>query len=254
MPLSPHAPTKVCSANKSVQVIQRRLTEARTLLRIASRRQKDCADKLSVDASFAADDWVLLSSKYLHFKVGSSKLLPRWIGPFQIADRVVKVAYELVLPRRWKVQDVFHVSCLEDYRRDGTIQPPPPAELLDTEDEHEVEAVLDHKNETNHKGVPFWSYLVAWCGAPDRPSWEPARNLANAAGKVQSYWDHVSGKSSTMPARIPAPLALPMVLDMPMAEQLLIASRLVPLVGVVDGGCLLLIFPSTHPPMTCHSS
>ena len=42
--------------------------------------------------------------------------------------------YELVLPRKWKVHDVFHVSCLEPYRRDGTVQPPPPAELLDTED------------------------------------------------------------------------------------------------------------------------
>ena len=180
------------------------------------------ADKLHVNASFAVGDWVLLSSKNLHFKVGSPKLLPRWIGPFQ--KRVGEVAYELVLPRRWKVHDVFHVSCLEAYRRDGTIQPSPPTKLLDTEDEYEAEAVLDHKDETN-KSVPFRSYLVAWRGAPDRPLWEPARILANAAGMVQSYWDHVSGNSSAMPAPIPAPLTLPMVLDVPMAEQLLIASQ-----------------------------
>jgi len=89
---------------------------------------------------------VLLSSKNLHFKVGTPKLLPRWLGPFQIAKLVGDVAYELILPRRWKVHDVFHMSCLEAYRRDGSVQPPPPAELLDTEDEYEVEDVLDHRD------------------------------------------------------------------------------------------------------------
>ena len=49
------------------------------------------------------------------------KLDPRYIGPFEILDKVGKVAYRLVLPPAMDaIHDVFHVSMLRKYIADPT--------------------------------------------------------------------------------------------------------------------------------------
>jgi hypothetical protein len=62
-------------------------------------------------------------------------MLPRYIGPFEI---VVK-NWGLKLPDNYKTHNVFHVSLLKSYKVDGTVQPPPPPELVDGDHEYEVE-------------------------------------------------------------------------------------------------------------------
>jgi hypothetical protein len=143
------------------------------------------------DVQFEEGDWVLLSSKNLRFKQGSPKLLPRWVGPFQVAKRVGTQAYELIVPARWKIHDVFHVSVLERYRTDGSVQPPPPAELLGDEVEYEVERVLDHRR-TKGRGPNPYEYLVKWTGqSHEHNTWEPHANLVNAPEVLKSYWNSV---------------------------------------------------------------
>ncbi|XP_022847497.1 uncharacterized protein LOC111370015 [Olea europaea var. sylvestris] len=48
------------------------------------------------------------------------KLRPRFIGPFEILDRIGNVAYRLALPPRLSVvHNVFHVSMLRKYVHDS---------------------------------------------------------------------------------------------------------------------------------------
>ena len=58
----------------------------------------------------------------------SGKLSPRFIGPFEILERIGEVAYRLALPPQLSgVHDVFHVSMLRKYE-------PDPSHVLDWTD------------------------------------------------------------------------------------------------------------------------
>ena len=47
------------------------------------------------------------------------KLSPRFIGPYEVLERIGPVAYRLALPQELaKLQHVFHVSMLRIYRSD----------------------------------------------------------------------------------------------------------------------------------------
>ena len=49
------------------------------------------------------------------------KLSPRYIGPFEVLEKVGMVAYRLALPLSFlSVQEVFHVSMLRKYTPDPT--------------------------------------------------------------------------------------------------------------------------------------
>ncbi|MGV7959407.1 hypothetical protein PJP14_29320, partial [Mycobacterium kansasii] len=49
------------------------------------------------------------------------KLAPRYIGPFEILQRVGLVAYRLALPPQlFGAHDIFHVSMLRKYERDAS--------------------------------------------------------------------------------------------------------------------------------------
>jgi hypothetical protein len=85
----------------------------------AQQRQKAFADQRRVERTFKVGDKVLLSLKYLKLKHSktSRKLLPKWIGPFEVVQVVVRpVAYELKMNPGWRVHPIFHVLLLEPYR------------------------------------------------------------------------------------------------------------------------------------------
>ena len=95
-----------------VRVIQQRL-------KVASNRQKSYVDLKRKDIVYEVSDKVFLQvspwRKILRFgKRG--KLGPRFIGPYEILERIGPVTYRLALPPELaKLHDVFHVSMLRKY-------------------------------------------------------------------------------------------------------------------------------------------
>ncbi|KAK8640579.1 hypothetical protein V6N13_008331 [Hibiscus sabdariffa] len=68
------------------------------------------------------------------------KLSPRYIGPFEVIEKVGSVAYRLALPPEFdKIHNVFHVSMLRRYRSD-------PSHVLEPE-EVELNLNLSYKEE-----------------------------------------------------------------------------------------------------------
>jgi transposase InsO family protein len=186
VPGHPEFPSKVPSA----QGVERRLQElwkrAKLCLEAAVSRQKAYADKHRASVSFAVGDRVLLATRYVQPRnVLGKKLLPRWMGPFAITEKVNDVAYRLDLPANLRWHNVFHVSLLRTYVAGGRVQPPPMPEIVNGEPEYEVERILSDR--VIRTQVEF---LVAWKGYPqEHNSWEPADViLENCEALVNEYW------------------------------------------------------------------
>jgi hypothetical protein len=80
-------------------------------------RMKAQVDKHRTERHFAEGDWVYLKLQpYVQTSVatqGTRKLAFRYYGPFQILQKVGKVAYKLALPVTSQIHPVIHVSQLK---------------------------------------------------------------------------------------------------------------------------------------------
>ncbi|GJT64465.1 putative reverse transcriptase domain-containing protein [Tanacetum coccineum] len=105
-----------------------KISQIKDRLKAARDRQKSYADKRRKPLEFCVGDYVLL--KVLPWKgmVGfgkKRKLAPRFVGPFDIIEKVGPVAYRLDLPEELNgVHDTFHVSNLKKGLADPTLKVP----------------------------------------------------------------------------------------------------------------------------------
>ncbi|GAV61070.1 Chromo domain-containing protein [Cephalotus follicularis] len=88
-------------------------------LLVAQSLQKNYADRRRRKLEFEKGDHVflrILPSKGLSRFGQKGKLAPRYIGPYDILERVGEVAYQIALPPNLSnVHNVFHVSMLRKY-------------------------------------------------------------------------------------------------------------------------------------------
>ena len=88
-------------------------------LKIAQSRQKSYADNCKQDLKFEVGDHVFLKVSTMKsiMRFGrKGKLNPRFVGPFEILERVGTLAYKVALPPSLsKIHNVFHVSTLRKY-------------------------------------------------------------------------------------------------------------------------------------------
>ncbi|GJS70912.1 putative reverse transcriptase domain-containing protein [Tanacetum coccineum] len=97
-------------------------------LKAARDRQKSYVDNKQKPLEFKVGDRVLLKVSpwkgVIRFGT-KSKLAPRYVGPFEILERIVPVAYRLRLPEELSsVHDTFHMSNLKKCLADANLHVP----------------------------------------------------------------------------------------------------------------------------------
>lgn len=158
-----------------VNTIRKAVAQAREMLAAAKLRQKQYADNNRRELEFAVGDKVWLNSKHIRLLIkGTRKLAPRFIGPFEVLERIGPVAYRLALPAvMHRIHPVFHVSLLKPFVGDADAQPVVPPIVLEDGEHFEVEAILDRRTNRRRR-----EYLVKWVGyGEEHNSWEPRSNF-----------------------------------------------------------------------------
>ena len=105
-----------------IQETEEKVKMIRERLKVANDRQKSYADMKRKDIRYEIGEKVFLKvspwKKVMRFGE-NGKLNPRFIGPYQVIEKVGPVAYRLALPPELeKIHSVFHVSMLRRYRSD----------------------------------------------------------------------------------------------------------------------------------------
>ena len=110
-------PELVQQSNETVRIIRDRLKTAQS-------RQKSYADWRCRPLEFQVGDHVFLKvspTRGLSRFGKKGKLSPRYVGPFEVLERIGILAYRLALPPSLShVHNVFHVSMLRRYEPDPT--------------------------------------------------------------------------------------------------------------------------------------
>ncbi|GJZ74519.1 putative reverse transcriptase domain-containing protein [Tanacetum coccineum] len=111
-----------------VQETTEKISQIKDRLKAARDRQKSYVDKRRKPLEFSVGDYVLLKVSpwkgVVRFEK-KGKLAPRFVGPFEIIEKVGPVAYPLDLPKELNgVHDTFHVSNLKKCLADPTLQVP----------------------------------------------------------------------------------------------------------------------------------
>lgn len=188
--------TKAPSSEQFTKDMQANLEKAMQSLQAARSRQKRYADSKRRDVRFQLKDKVMLSTKNIPLKaVGTRKLLPKFIGPFEVIGLVGDRAVRLKLPDSYKIHDVFHVSLVKPYH--GAMRHPPPCDFLQGEALWTVERLLNHRKSRNKM-----EYLVKWEGfGEEHNTWEPDTNLLTCDELISAYWRSVGSQNLTDKAK-----------------------------------------------------
>ncbi|KAD2805520.1 hypothetical protein E3N88_38897 [Mikania micrantha] len=108
-----------------IQETTDKIAQIKDRIKSARDRQKSYADNRRKPLEFAIGDKVMLKVSPWKGVVRfgkKGKLAPRYVGPFEILDRIGPVAYKLQLPQELGgVHDTFHVSNLKKCLSDETL-------------------------------------------------------------------------------------------------------------------------------------
>ncbi|XP_071718850.1 uncharacterized protein [Rutidosis leptorrhynchoides] len=153
---------KLIEGPELVRVTNEKVAIATNWLKEAQSRQKVYADKHRRSLEFVVGDKVFLKVspwKGVRRFGLKGKLSPRYIGPFEILDRVGEVSYRLALPPQLShVHNVFHVSQLRGYNYHPlhVVQYPFSEIRADLSYVEEPEAIIEREERVTRKSsTPF---------------------------------------------------------------------------------------------------
>ncbi len=172
-------------------------------LQNAQELQKRYHDKHAKPRSYASGKKVWLNSKYIKTKQNHN-LEAKFFEPFRVLHLVGKQAYKLVLPKKGRIHEVFHVSLLEqDTTRKERVEIAIELDESNSE-EYKVEAICNSKvyaKESDSGQLPGLYYLVSWEGYPEEENtWEFALAVLYFCKLISTFHrDHPEKLTATSP-------------------------------------------------------
>ncbi|KAK5833815.1 hypothetical protein PVK06_017677 [Gossypium arboreum] len=162
-----------------VKETEEKIKVIRDCLKAASDRQKSYADLKRKEIEFQVGDKVFLKvspwKKILRFS-RKGKLSPRFIGPYEITERIGPVAYRLALPAELeRIHNVFHVSMLQRYRSDPShVISPTEIEIRSdmTYEEKPIKILAREVKQLRNKSIALVKVLWHRHGI-EEATWEP---------------------------------------------------------------------------------
>jgi hypothetical protein len=170
-------------------IVQKRLQLEEAWKHSKLQQEKWYNKRHSKPTTFIKGQKVFLSSKNIATVRNSKKLDHRFLGPFEILEKVGKQAYKLKLPNKYsQIHPVFHVSLLQPHQQRAGEEPEMiTPDLVQGEEEWEVEYILDRKA-TRKNSKDQYQYLVHWKGfGVAEEQWLPESQLENAQELLQEY-------------------------------------------------------------------
>ena len=169
-------PDIVDETTQKIEMIREKLLTAQS-------RQKSYADKRRRPLEFDEGDHVFLKVSPMTGvgrSIRAKKLSPRYMGPFDVIEKVGEVSYRIALPPQLpRLHDVFHVSQLKKYHPDPShVIEPEEVELEDNLTYRvEPERILDVKdkqlrNKTIRLVKVFWRGMT-----PGDATWEAEEQM-----------------------------------------------------------------------------
>lgn len=132
----------------------------------------------------------------------TKKLTQQYVGPFQVLERVGRLAYKLDVPHDWRIYPVFSIAQLELAPLPaedlfGRLRPehPPPIFVegdTDVVKSFEIDRLLNKQTVKKDRGHAV-EYLVRWTGyGPEWDRWYNIKDLDNATKLVRNYEEGIS--------------------------------------------------------------
>lgn len=166
----------MAAVDRTLQAREEALSMLKFHYKRAQDRMKSLADKHRIDREFSIGTWVYLKLQP-HRQVTlrthkQHKLSAKFYGPFQVIERIGKVAYRLQLPSEAQVHPVFHISqlklCRGSHDQAGTL---PPLDSSGTVTAVPI-AILDRQL-SRRGNSPVMMVLVQWSNGTERDAtWE----------------------------------------------------------------------------------
>ena len=161
-----------------IQETEEKVKMIRERLKVATDRQKSYADMRRKDIRYEIGEKVFLKvspwKKVMRFRK-NGKLSPRFIGPYEVIEKVGQVAYRLAFaPELENIHNVFHVSMLRRYSSNPSHEVS--SETIDlrpnlTYEEVPVEILAREVKELRKKRIPL--VKVLWRNhKTDETTWE----------------------------------------------------------------------------------
>lgn len=128
--------------------------------------------------------------EWVESKGEGKKLVQRWIGPFEVMQKVNPNVYRLRMSNKYPGSPVVNVEHLKAYTESpeefgNRTKLPETRTKRPEEPEYDVERIVGHRYDKKKNRT---LYLVRWEGyGPQFDTWEPAINVKNAPLALERY-------------------------------------------------------------------